>query len=384
MKVLLIGNYAFDGSTSMQIWAGALERELRELDTDVCLLSPRPVFGRWKPSSHGVGKWLGYIDRYLLFPPALLAAAAKADVVHMCDHGSAMYCLMLKGKPTVVTCHDMLAVRSAMGELPGLRKSLFGRYLQRWICSGLRRATRVACISQATFDDASRILGRSCRFRVILNALNYPFQPLAVGEAERRLAGMKGIEKAYLLHVGSSHARKNRDGILRVFAKVAATSDLQLVFAGDALNHRLTRLADELGVSSRIVQIVKPDVSVIEALYNRATALIFPSRYEGFGWPPIEAQACGCPVVASDIPPVAEVLRDTATLHRLDDEAGMAASILRLATDKDYRDRLKQLGFKNVESRFRTQRMMGEYVRLYSEAAQSWQKTGRRRGSGAG
>ncbi len=373
MKVLLIGDYAFNESTSMQIWARALDRELRELDIDVCLVSPPPVLGRLKPSSHGVGKWLGYIDRYLLFLPALLAAAAKADVVHICDHGSAMYCWMLKGKPTVVTCHDMLAVRGAMGELPALRASRFGRYLQRWICSGLRRATRVACISQATFDDASRILGRSCHLRVILNALNYPFHPLPVGEAEGRLAGMNGIEKPYLLHVGSNHARKNRDGILRVFANVAATSDLQLVFAGEALNDKLTRLADELGVSSRVVQIVQPDVSVIEALYNRATALIFPSRYEGFGWPPIEAQACGCPVVASDIPPVAEVLRDTALLHRLDDEAGMAASILRLATDNDYRDRLQQLGFKNIESRFRTQRMMGEYVTLYSEAAQSSQ-----------
>ena len=78
-----------------------------------------------------------------------------------------------------------------------------------------------------------------------------------------------------------------------------------------------------------MVQVVKPDVTVIEALYNRACALLFPSRFEGFGWPPIEAQACGCPVVASDIPPIAEVLRNTAALHRIDDETGMAESILR-------------------------------------------------------
>ncbi len=371
MKILLVGNYPFDGSTSMQIWARLLERELRDLDMDVRLIVPKPVFGRWKPSSNGLGKWLGYIDRYLLFPPALRAAAAKAEVVHMCDHGSAMYCSILNGKPTVVTCHDMLAVRGAKGELPEMRASRFGLYLQRWICRGLRQATRVACVSQATFDDAGRILGRRGHLRVILNALNYPFQPLAPDEAERRLAGIDGIDKPFILHVGSSLPRKNRDGVLRVFARTVKKADLQLVFAGQALNEGLMRLADELAISNRIVQIVKPDVKVIEALYSRATALIFPSRCEGFGWPSIEAQACGCPVVASDSPPFAEVLRDTAVLHRLDDEAEMAASILQLATDKAYRDRLIQLGFKNIELRFRTQRMMAEYVALYSEAAQS-------------
>lgn len=367
MKILLVANYPFDGSTSMQIWARALERELGELGLDVRLVAPRPVLGRWMPSANGVGKWLGYIDRYLLFPSALRAAAARADVVHMCDHGSAMYCAMLNGKPTVVTCNDMLAVRGAIGELPEMRASRAGRYLQQWICSGLRRATRVACISQATFDDASRILGRRDHLRVILDALNYPFQSLPPGEAERRLAAVSAIEKPFLLHVGGSHMRKNRDGVLRVFAQVAATRDLQLVFAGEALNHGLSRLAAELGVSSRIVQIVKPHVSVIEALYNRAAVLIFPSRYEGFGWPPIEAQACGCPVVASDIPPVAEVLRDTAALHSVDDEAGMADSILKLIADPAYRDRLKKLGFENVRSRFRTSRMMDEYLALYRQ-----------------
>ncbi len=144
-------------------------------------------------------------------------------------------------------------------------------------------------------------------------------------------------------------------------------ADLQLVFAGEALNTGLSRLSDELGISSRVVQIFKPDVSVIEALYNRASVLIFPSRYEGFGWPPIEAQACGCPVVASDIPPIAEVLRDTAALHALDDEAGMAASVLKLINDGSYRDSMRQRGLENVRLRFQTSRMMQEYVGIYSE-----------------
>ncbi len=367
MKILLVGNYPYDGSTSMQIWARALERDLLQLGVDVRLISPRPVFGRFKPSPTGVGKWLGYIDRYLLFPLVLRAAATRVDVVHMCDHGSAMYCSTVNSTPVVVTCNDMLAVRGALGELPEMASSPLGRYLQLWICKGLRRATRVACISQATFDDAAEILARRDHLRVVLNSLNHPFQPLPANEIDRRLAGLTAIENPFLLHVGSNHPRKNRDGILRTFVEVAARSDLQLVFAGEALNETLLQLARQLKVEDRIVQVVKPNVSILEALYNRARVLIFPSRYEGFGWPPIEAQACGCPVVASDIPPVAEVLRSSAALHRLDDESGMAASILRLHTDQDYRDQMSQLGLENVRSRFQTSRMMDEYLSIYRE-----------------
>jgi glycosyltransferase involved in cell wall biosynthesis len=129
------------------------------------------------------------------------------------------------------------------------------------------------------------------------------------------------------------------------------------------------RLAQELRVKDRIVQLVRPEVEIIEALYNRAVALLFPSRYEGFGWPPIEAQACGCPVVASDIPPILESLRQSAVINPLLDEDGMAEAIVRLATNREYREEVRQRGFENVRSRFQTSRMMGEYIALYREVA---------------
>lgn len=369
MKVLLVGNYEFDGSTSMQIWADALLRELSGLGIEVSLIRPKPLFGRLRPSKDGLGKWFGYIDRFLLFPRELRMAAAKADVVHLCDHGSAVYAARLKGKPIVVTCNDMLAVRGALGEVPDCPASFFGHLLQKWICRGLQRATRVACISQATFNDARRILGTDQNLCVILDGLNYPFQPLPAEEVSRRLADIRTLQKPFVLHVGSSHARKNREGALRVFAKAAEEIDLQLVFAGEALTQNQIRLANELRVYDRIVQAEKPGVEIIEALYNRAVALLFPSRYEGFGWPPIEAQACGCPVVASDIPPLVEVLGKSAVIRPLEDQNGMAESIVKLAMDKEHREQVRKCGFENVRSRFQTSRMMDQYVRLYRELA---------------
>ena len=88
------------------------------------------------------------------------------------------------------------------------------------------------------------------------------------------------IHAPFVLHLGSNAAYKNREGVLRVFAKAAAETDLQLVIAGEALNRKLARLARELQIEDRIVQVVKPDVALIEALYNRAAlpALSFALR----------------------------------------------------------------------------------------------------------
>lgn len=369
MKVLLVRNYEFDGSTSMMVWAEALHRELLQRGIEVQIVAPKPVIGRVKQSANGFGKWLGYIDRFVIFPRELRAAAANADVVHICDHGSAMYALTVKDMPTIVTCHDMLAVRGAMGEVPDCPASMFGRLLQRWICHGLRSATRVACVSQYTFRDARRILNGAQNLCVVLNGLNYPFQQLDRAESDRRLAGVIEINEPFVLHVGSNLARKNREGVLRIFAKAAEGTDLRLVFAGVALSEELLSLAREINVHERVLQVSKPEVRVLEALYNRARVLLFPSRWEGFGWPPIEAQACGCPVVASDIPPLVEVLGESAMLRPLDDEGGMAEQVRRLAFDEQYRERVRRNGLENVRLRFETSRMMGEYVEVYREIA---------------
>ena len=369
MKILLVGNYEFDGSISMKIWANTLLRELLQRGIDAQLIAPKPILGRMQRSSSGFGKWLGYCDRFLFFPRALKAAAGRADVVHICDNGGAIYVPRLKGKPVLVTCHDMLAVRGALGELPDLKASFFGRFLQRWIRRGLQDASVVACVSQFTFDDLRRILKGRGNPHLVLNGLNYPYRQISTDEADRRLDSLREIDRPFILHVGSSHGRKNRDGVLRVFALAGGEMNLKLVLAGRLLNPEQMRLANELRIGDRIVQLFNPDVSILEALYNRAVALLFPSRYEGFGWPPVEAQACGCPVVASDIPPLAEVIGQSGLLHSLDDEQGMAISIQRLAADSSLRDELQRRGLENVRSRFGTARMMEQYVSLYREAA---------------
>src|SRR5690606_9028855 len=104
--------------------------------------------------------------------------------------------------------------------------------------------------------------------------------------------------------------------------------------------------------------------------YNRAFAFLFPSKFEGFGWPLIEAQACGCPVLCSNAGSLGEIAGDSAFVRPWEAEDEFAAEILRMAAEEPHRQEWIQRGLVNLE-RFRTERMIDEYVKLYEDVLQN-------------
>ncbi len=367
--VLLIGNYAPDRQQSMQRFSTMMLQGLQAAGVAAELIAPQPVFGRFTGAGAFVAKWLAYVDKFVIFPRKLKRRIADdTSVVHICDHSNAMYAADAKPLPTVVTCHDLLAVRGGLGEDTDCPVSVTGRLLQRWILRGLRRATAVVCVSSATQADAVRLLcvsDRNPHLSVVTLGLNYPYRKLPADEVAARLEAIPQLAPArpFVLHVGSNLRRKNRDGVLRIFARTKNQWNGQLVFAGDAVTPELRSSAAELGVMEHIIEVTNPDSPLLEALYNRATALIFPSRSEGFGWPIAEAQACGCPVICSDRAPMSEVAGEAGLLHSLDDEEGFAADIVRLS-DAAERERWSEKSLRNAE-RFSTERMIAEYIEIY-------------------
>ena len=99
---------------------------------------------------------------------------------------------------------------------------------------------------------------------MIPNGLNYPYQKLSQSTAWARLQGIKGLSQPFTLHVGSNLPRKNRDGVIRIFARTKDKWNGRLVFAGDALDAELLSLTTELGVSDRVVQIKDPSSELLE------------------------------------------------------------------------------------------------------------------------
>jgi glycosyltransferase involved in cell wall biosynthesis len=366
--VLLIGNYPPDQQQSMHRFSEMMLRELRALGIAAELACPEAHFIRITPAQFGfLRKWAGYIDKLIIFPRRL-RKLRTLQLVHICDHSNAFYAKHFPNVPVVVTCHDLLAVRGALGEETDCPASSTGKILQRWILAALRRVTAVVCVSRATETDAVRLLGtkeKGSSITVIENGLNYDYRPLPEEKVKGRLEKLSQLklDRPFVLHVGSHLRRKNRAGVVRIFAKTKDHWNAQLIFAGDRLSNDLWTQARVLGITDRIVEIVSAGSELLEALYNRAHALLFPSRFEGFGWPIAEAQACGCPVLCRDAPPMSDVASGAALLRDVADEDGFAEDLLRLR-DPATREKYRELGLQNA-TRFSAKRMAEQYLALY-------------------
>jgi glycosyltransferase involved in cell wall biosynthesis len=354
MKVLLIANYAMDGQNSMLAFGRVLERELPAAGCEVRVLAPARR-AQSIPHPHRLAKWLAYIDKFVLFIPSLKRHVRWADVVHIADHSNAMYVRWIESKPNVVTCHDVIAVQAAKGMIEGWKVSRTGRLFQRLISEGLRRADLVACVSDMTRRELLTLdIADERKVTTVVNGLNDDFSPVAPELAQELIARF-GIApgSTYLLHVGLSLPRKNRLAVVRTFielqrrAAAAGTVPLvdQLVLIGPELDTGLPELLARAGLADRVRTAVNISHEELRSLYSNAKALLFPSLQEGFGWPIIEAQACGCPVFTSDLPPMNEIGGPGAVYIDPNDPTAIADAI-ELATPR--LPEMRRLGIENA------------------------------------
>lgn len=371
MKILLVGNYENNRQQSMDRFAKMLQLGLEADGHDVRLVRPPTILGRFHRGESGFPKWIGYLDRFILYPRRLRRQSRWADVVHICDQANAVYIPYLVGKPHVVTCHDILAIRAARGEFTGSFIGWSGRIYQRWILGNLRRAKQVACVSRQTAEEVRRVVCLTeDRLAVVPNAYNYPYRPMPAHEAETHL-DMVGLDpgRAYFLHVGGNQWYKNRMGVLRLFSELVKhpTYDAhRLVMAGKPWTREIRQSVASLKLQGRVIERVEVSNETLRALYSGAEALLFPSLQEGFGWPIAEAQACGCPVVTSNRAPMTEVGGTAAIYIDPTDPSGAASKVTSALTE---RERWRSAGLENA-TRFSTNAMIGAYLSCYWKAMQ--------------
>lgn len=349
-----------------------LRRGMMDRGHQAEVITPRPFFGQMYRGGPA-GKWLGYIDKYLLFPLALRRRAKEFDLVHICDHSNAMYLPHTAGRPASITCHDLLAVFAAEGRYPQQRVSSTGRVQQRWIRKHLRAAARVVCVSQFTAEQFAELGARPDQVRVVIhNPLSYEYSP-APPEAVAAVRTKLGLATAesYLLHVGVDVWYKNRAGAVRIYALLAqelkrkGSAASKLILVGRSWPVEIRRLVAELGLEEMVIECVQPENEELRALYTGARALLFPSLYEGFGWPILEAQSCGCAVITSNRPPMTEVAGEGALYIDPENETQAAQAIAeRIESLGD----LREAGFRNLK-RFDTRERMQQYEEFFFAAA---------------
>jgi glycosyltransferase involved in cell wall biosynthesis len=265
---------------------------------------------------------------------------------------------------TVLTVHDLSFVRAPDAVSPALRQ-----YLSRVVPRSVRRADHVLADSQATKDDLIALYGAAPeKIDVLLSGVNPRFQPvrdpatLAAVRARYRIG-----QAPFVLSVGTVQPRKNYERLIRTMAQLPGElQGIHLVIAGGRgwLQGPIYAAVDSLGLRDRVHFIGFADDADLPALYSAARCLAFPSLYEGFGLPVLEAMACGTPVVTSNVSSLVEVAGDATLLVDPLSVEQIAESLVRLLTDEGQRAALIERGFRQA-AQFTWHRAAAQLRALY-------------------
>ena len=278
-------------------------------------------------------------------------------------HGPAFVGPLLAPCPVVITIHDLSFIR-----FPTLFRPANRFYLTMLTRLSARRARRLIAVSAHTAAETTRLLGiPSERIDVVYHGVDPAFHPLPADEVAV-FRQRRGLPERFVLCVGTLEPRKNQTRLVEAFARIH-DGQVKLVLVGGKgwLYDELFTRVEALGLSK---EIIFPGYVMNDELplwYNAATILAYPSLYEGFGMPVLEAQACGTPVLTSNVSSLPEAAGDAASMVDPYDVEALAAELDRLLTDKPLRHELRKRGLAHA-SQFTWPLMAQETADVYRRA----------------
>ena len=288
-------------------------------------------------------RWMTAAWHRLRLPFPADTYAGGADVVYAPD-----FALPPRRRaPGVVTVHDLSYLLFPETHYPPLR-----RFLEATVPRSIAAASLVFADSDQTRDDVVRLLGTDpAKVVTVLSAPDPAFRPTpeVVTRAVHARWGLP--DGPYLVSVGTIQPRKNLPVVFEALRQLPEAVRLVHVGRPGWLCDPIFAALDASGVSHRVRILQGVDDEDLAALYGGAVACVFPSRYEGFGLPAVEAMACGVPVITSHAGSLAEVVQDAGIIVDPDDSVGIAAGTRRLMDDAAFRADLVARGFRQA-SRF--------------------------------
>jgi len=288
-----------------------------------------------------------FFDRYLKY--LWVARKQQGDRNIIISEGYSFLLLALPAERTIVVCHDVHPLIYKGPNPPGFWRWRYRRNLRM-----MGRAKFVVTVSQHTRKDLLKYCPFLLPEKVVAVHSGLDASWRVLGDAARltafrRAQGLEG--KRFALHVGNDNWYKNFGGLLRALAALP-DKDLILVKVGD-IGAGNRQLMTSLGLDARVLHVPRATSEELLDFYNAAEMLIFPSWHEGFGWPPLEAMASGCPVIAC-------------LFIQPEDAPGIAAAMERLLKDTMLRAELITKG-KAQAARFRWRNTAEAMLRLFQE-----------------
>ncbi|HLF25412.1 MAG TPA: glycosyltransferase family 1 protein [Anaerolineae bacterium] len=298
-------------------------------------------------------KWLARLWHKLQVPIAVEWITGSIDLFHSPDFTLPPTRSRTR---TLLTVHDLSFIRDPESAVPALR-----RYLNRAVPRSVARADRVLADSQATQADLVALFGTPPdKIEVLLSGVDVRFKPVRERTALAAVRARYDLGRGPLvLTIGTIQPRKNYVRLIQAFAQVVGRwwqigsdwmGDVNLVIAGGAgwMFDQIYAEVTRLGLESRVKFTGFIDDADLPALYSAATVFAYPSLYEGFGLPLLEAMACGTPVIGSNVSSIPEVVGDAGLLVDPLDVDAIAAGLIGLLKDASARDAYLRAGLQRA------------------------------------
>ncbi len=268
---------------------------------------------------------------------------------------------------SVITVHDL-----AFLLFPDFLTRPSARYYSR-VDIAARKADHIIAVSESTKRDTIRLLGVPPeKITVIPEAAHPIFTPITNEDALERVRARYKLPRDFILFVGTIEPRKNVSGLIRALRRLRDNYKTDAVVAIAGHRGWLVEEVDQTLAETNLGNAVRflggiPNEELVY-LYNAAKLFAFPSRYEGFGLPPLEAMACGTPVVASNVSSLPEVVGDAALLVNPEDVDGLAVAMWRALSDETLRRELRAKGLKRAQT-FSWERAARATLNVYRKVA---------------
>ena len=279
--------------------------------------------------------------------------------------------------PAVVPCRAVVTIHDIIHLLypEFLPSALAFFYAQRMIRRSLSRGDRIIAVSQNTKTDLMdyfRVDGR--KIRVVYSGVTDRYRERSSQSEISDWLSELGIDRPYLLFVGNPKPHKNLDNVVKAFARALQIHDFDadLVCVGDRehIEFKVRQRAEQLGIDHRIKLVGHVSDEALPALYQGATLFVFPTLYEGFGLPVIEAMASGVPVITSNTSALREIAEGYGHLVNPLEVEDIAEAIAQCMADSEHRDSLIKLGLRRAED-FRWLRTAEQTLEVYLAALQA-------------
>lgn len=312
-----------------------------------------------------LSRFLGRFPALVHYPIVVARSRREGSIVHFCSHIQAHLLNYQRLRPSVVTCLDIY---------PFLNRDhpLSDRCMVRLALRGMLKAEGIIAISDFTKEEVIRVLGYpEDRIYVTPLGVDHEVYKPVPGQDERPRRDLPPVDGKTVLYVGSEQPRKNLSVLLQALAAARKErGDIKLLKVGrpqwKGARQGLLSQVEKLGLRDSVTFVDYVPEDVLPELYRAAGTFVFPSRYEGFGLPPLEAMACGCPVISSNAASLPQVIGGAGITLEPDDIEGFAQAICRVLDEADLREEMRRKGYEQA-AKFSWQQTASMTMEVYAE-----------------